>query len=241
MRQQQPCSPPLPGLAARAPRRRALIARPLLPCPCSTSRLSRSSVALATLAIVVAAHLVPRPARARALARLARLAARGPAPRSRTAPSRERRRGAAYLLLQTTTYCAERGQPLGGGCARPAGLGVLRSAAHRRAEFRLPVWLRGVYFIIAVHHAFVSGLGARHGGIVKLSVVRCVTVFACFTSFLPSLPFLPWAWQGAKRGTEGARCTAVARGAHGLATHLLATGQPTQPRAWQTNSRLARS
>ena len=27
MRQQQPCSPPLPGLAARAPRRRALIAR----------------------------------------------------------------------------------------------------------------------------------------------------------------------------------------------------------------------
>ena len=33
---------------------------------------------------------------------------------------------------------AERGQPLGGGCARPAGLGVLRSAAHRRAEFRLP-------------------------------------------------------------------------------------------------------
>jgi hypothetical protein len=79
---------------------------------------------------------------------------------------------------------AERGQPLGGGCARPAGLGVLRSAAHRRAEFRLPVWLRGVYFIIAVHHAFVLGLGARHGGIVKLSVVRCVTVFACFTLLL---------------------------------------------------------
>ena len=31
------------------------------------------------------------------------------------------------------------------------------------------------------------GLGARHGGIVKLSVVRCVTVFACFTYFTPSL------------------------------------------------------
>ena len=62
-------------------------------------------------------------------------------------------------------------------------MGVLRSAAHRRVEFRLPVWLRGV-FIIAVHHTFVLGLGARHGGIVKLSVVRCVTVFACFTYLL---------------------------------------------------------
>ena len=81
---------------------------------------------------------------------------------------------------------AERGQPLGGGCARPAGGGVLRSAAHRRVEFRLPVWLRGV-FIIAVHHAFVLGLGARHGGIVKLSVVRCVTVFASFTYLLTSV------------------------------------------------------
>ena len=65
-------------------------------------------------------------------------------------------------------------------------MGVLRSAAHRRVEFRLPVWLRGV-FIIAVHHAFVLGLGARHGGIVKLSVVRCVTVFACFTYLLTYL------------------------------------------------------
>ena len=59
-------------------------------------------------------------------------------------------------------------------------MGVLRSAAHRRVEFRLPVWLRGV-FIIAVHHAFVLGLGARHGGIVKLSVVRCVTVLYLLT------------------------------------------------------------
>jgi len=68
-------------------------------------------------------------------------------------------------------------------------VGVLRSAAHRRVEFRLPVWLRGV-FIIAVHHTFVLGLGARHGGIVKLSVVRCVTVFACFTYLLTYLPLL---------------------------------------------------
>ena len=44
----------------------------------------------------------------------------------------------------------------------------------------MPVWLRGV-FIIAVHHALVLGLGARHGGIVKLSV------FACFTYLLTYL------------------------------------------------------
>ena len=43
-------------------------------------------------------------------------------------------------------------------------MGVLRSAAHRRAESRF--W--GV-FIIAVHRAFVLGLGARHRGIVELS------------------------------------------------------------------------
>ena len=58
-------------------------------------------------------------------------------------------------------------------------MGVLRSAAHRRAESRF--W--GV-FIIAVHRAFVLGLGARHHGIVELSegVIRCVTVFACYSS-----------------------------------------------------------
>ena len=48
--------------------------------------------------------------------------------------------------------------------------------------------------------------------------------------------------RGAKRVTKNvARCVgpAVARSAHGLATQLLATGQPTtQARAWQTNSRL---
>ena len=43
-------------------------------------------------------------------------------------------------------------------------MGVLRSAAHRRAESRF--W--GV-FIIAVHRAFVLGLGARHRGIAELS------------------------------------------------------------------------
>ena len=59
-------------------------------------------------------------------------------------------------------------------------MGVLRSAAHRRAESRF--W--GV-FIIAVHRAFVLGLGARHRGIVELSEDRlCVTVFAFFTYLL---------------------------------------------------------
>ena len=48
-------------------------------------------------------------------------------------------------------------------------MGVLRSAAHRRAESRF--W--GV-FIIAVHRAFVLGLGARHRGIVELSGDRDV-------------------------------------------------------------------
>ena len=59
------------------------------------------------------------------------------------------------------------------------------SVDHRRVESRLPVWLRGV-FIIAVHHAFVLGLGARHGGIVELSEdsCGCVTVSARFTYLL---------------------------------------------------------
>ena len=81
MRQQ----PPLPGLVVSTPRRRAPVARPILPCPRPTFLLSRSNVALATLAVAaVARRLVSHPARARALARLARLArlaARGPAPR----------------------------------------------------------------------------------------------------------------------------------------------------------------
>ena len=62
-------------------------------------------------------------------------------------------------------------------------MGVLRSVAHRWAESR---FLWGV-FIIAVHRAFVLGLGARHRGIVKLSSEgswMCVTVFACFTYLL---------------------------------------------------------
>ena len=71
--------------------------------------------------------------------------------------------------------------PRGGMAARGPPVGVLRSAAHRRAESRF--W--GV-FIIAVHRAFVLGLGARHRGIVELSegVIRCVTVFACYSSSL---------------------------------------------------------
>ena len=63
-------------------------------------------------------------------------------------------------------------------------MGVLRSAAHRRAESRFCV-----VFIIAVHRAFVLGLGGRHRGIVELSKggYRCVTVFACFTYLLTYL------------------------------------------------------
>ena len=49
-------------------------------------------------------------------------------------------------------------------------VGVLRSAAHRRAES--PGF--GAFCIIAVHRAFVLGLGARHRGIVELSEDRCV-------------------------------------------------------------------
>ena len=94
MRQQ----PPLPGLVVSTPRRRAPVARPILPRPRPTFLLSRSNVALATLAVAaVARRLVSHPARARALARLARLAARGPAPRSRTAPIRD-------LLTYLLTY-----------------------------------------------------------------------------------------------------------------------------------------
>ena len=75
--------------------------------------------------------------------------------------------------------------PRGGMAARGPPVGVLRSAAHRRAESRF--W--GV-FIIAVHRAFVLGLGARHRGIVELSegVIRCVTVFACYSSFFLYVP-----------------------------------------------------
>ena len=61
--------------------------------PASLSSLCASSDAAAV--VLISRRLVSRPARARAPARLARLAARGPAPRSRTAPIRERgcRRG----------------------------------------------------------------------------------------------------------------------------------------------------
>jgi len=60
----------------------------------------------------------------------------------------------------------------GGMAAWGPPVGVLRSVAHRRAESRfLGDW--GV-FIIAVHRAFVLGLGARHRGIVELSEDRCV-------------------------------------------------------------------
>ena len=91
--------------------------------------------------------------------------------------------------------------PRGGMAARGPPVGVLRSAAHRRAESRF--W--GV-FIIAVHRAFVLGLGARHRGIVELSegVIRCVTVFACYSSFFFFLEPGDQVIRGnpASRGTE---------------------------------------
>ena len=55
--------------------------------------------------------------------------------------------------------------PRGGVAAGGPLVGVLRSVAPRRAESP-GFW--GV-FIIAVHRAFVLGLGARHRGIVELS------------------------------------------------------------------------
>ena len=55
----------------------------------------------------------------------------------------------------------------------------MRSAGGRAAVCgapagRVPVF--GAVFIIAVHRAFVLGLGARHRGIVELSEDRCVCV-----------------------------------------------------------------
>ena len=77
---------------------------------------------------------------------------------------------APHTHTVTPVWRAERGsEPLGGVAARGPPVGVLRSAAHRRAESRF--W--GV-FIIAVHRAFVLGLGAQHRGIVKLSEDRRV-------------------------------------------------------------------
>ena len=64
---------------------------------------------------------------------------------------------AALLLLLSSSYL------------RTSADVSVPSAAHRRAESRF--W--GV-FIIAVHRAFVLGLGARHRGIVELSEDSCV-------------------------------------------------------------------
>ena len=74
---------------------------------------------------------------------------------------------APHTHTVTPVWRAERGsEPLGGVAARGPPVGVLRSAAHRRAESR---FLGRLLFIIAVHRAFVLGLGARHRGIVELS------------------------------------------------------------------------
>jgi hypothetical protein len=74
--------------------------------------------------------------------------------------------GAPRIVTHTVApvWRAELSCPGGGGCTRSAGGRAAVPAAHRRAESRF--W--GV-FIIAVHRAFVLGLGARHRGIVELS------------------------------------------------------------------------
>lgn len=78
---------------------------------------------------------------------------------------------APHTHTVTPVWRAERGsEPLGGVAARGPPVGVLRSAAHRRAESRF--W--GGVFIIAVHRASVLGWGARHRGIVELSEDRYV-------------------------------------------------------------------
>jgi len=77
----------------------------------------------------------------------------------------QREHSAPHTHTVAPVWRAERGsEPLGGVAARGPPVGVLRSAAHRRAESRF--W--GV-FIIAVHRASVLGWGARHRGIVELS------------------------------------------------------------------------
>jgi len=111
----------------------------------------------------------------------------------------------------------------GGVAARGPPVGVLRSVAHRRAESRF--W--GV-FIIAVHRAFVLGLGARHRGIVELSegVIRCVTVFACYSSSL-----FCYLTQCEK---QGVRTDLRPRTLHGAAHARLRppTGPPAPRHSW---------
>ena len=68
-----------------------------------------------------------------------------------------------------------------GGWLREVRQGVLRSAAHRRAESRF--W--GV-FIIAVHRAFLCWVWGPGIAVLwscqRVVRCRCVTVFACFSS-----------------------------------------------------------
>jgi hypothetical protein len=85
--------------------------------------------------------------------------------------------------------CGARSAPggVGGGCARPAGECAAVCGA---PAGRVPVagLASGRFHHRRTPHLCVLGLGARHGGIVKLSGVRCVTVFACFTYLLTA----PW-------------------------------------------------
>ena len=116
--------------------------------------------------------------------------------------------------------------PRGGVAARGPLVGVLRSVAHRRAESRF--W--GV-FIIVVHRAFVLGLGARHRGIVELSegVIRCVTVFACYSSSsLHSWPPGHLCWRDTTRGGRGragdpGSCFPTRRAGGCIILHLICT------------------
>ena len=67
---------------------------------------------------------------------------------------------------------------ISGTCTKPSA-----ATKPRVATKPCRLWLR-VFISSSPYTTFVLGLGARHGGIVKLLVVRCVTVFACFTYYL---------------------------------------------------------
>ena len=81
----------------------------------------------------------------------------------------QRERRPTHTHTVAPVWRAELSCPGGDGCVRSAGG---RAAVCGAPAGRVPVFW-GV-FIIAVHRAFVLGLGARHRGIVELSEDRCV-------------------------------------------------------------------
>jgi hypothetical protein len=143
---------------------------------------------------------------------------------------------------------AERGQPLGGGCARPASLGVLRSAAHRRAEFRLPVWLRGVYISSSPYTTRLR-LCVGFGGpawwyCVKLSVVRCDSVrhrLLCLLTYL--LMYVSISPAGNCNVQTGWHGGTIVRSGYEDLRHTHACTTPTRarlpPRGWYERTRRA--